>query len=492
MDIKQRTLRSLAVIYFFKFLWMGINFIRSVIIARLLFPQDFAIVALAFTFIYLVEQLFTFGFSKILIHKKNITEDEVNTAFTLNIIQNIIFFLIIYFGAPFVAAFYNKPVLDLVVKLLGFEVLMQCIGFIPRVMLQKEMRFKELESITFFSSILSTIILVVLAFFGFSFWSLVIASLTSRLAQSISFLFLSRINARLCLNKNIVRQYFKSGTIIYATAILTYFHSSIDTMLIGKISGLILLGYYTVAKEWARYFHNMLFAHLNNVLFPSYAYLQDDRPRLALAVKNVFRHAVPIMWPCYIGFLLIAPDFIQVFLGEKWIPAIFLLQILLFSMCFESIGWIFGPISDAIGRFDIRLKIVIFNVCVLALLFPSIGHFWGLPGYGAAVLCAAISSFILSFTLICKRELGLTWKGLWSSIRSVFFSILLMSVVLVGLREIFATSAASVRLFIMLSGGVCTYFLSFFILDRALFKEYWMLLRSLFIKKKVDSQKENQ
>jgi O-antigen/teichoic acid export membrane protein len=354
------------------------------------------------------------------------------------------------------------------------------------------MRFKELESISFFSNIFSTVILIVLAYLGWSFWSLVISSLIGGLIQAVILLFLSRINARLCLKGTIVLQYFKSGTIIYSTALLTYFHSSLDTMLIGKISGLVILGYYTVGKEWARYFHNMLFAHLSQILFPGYAHIQDDRHRLACAVQNVFRIAVPIMWPCYIGFLFIAPDFIRIFLGEKWVPTIALLQILLFSMCFESVGWIFGPVSDAIGRFDIRLKLVLYNVVALALLFPLIGYFYGVLGYGVAVLSVSISSFMLSFWFVCKKELGITWKTLWHNIRNTFMSVCLMSMVLIAINISLKANHAGIRLAIMIGSGVCSYFIFSYLLNRALLKEYVTLLQTLFLKKKNITENEGK
>lgn len=486
MNLKEKTLKSLAVVYFYKFLWMGVNFGRSVIIARLLFPEDFAIVALAFTFIYLVEQLFTFGFSKILIHKKEITTDEINTAFTLNIIQNVIFFLIIYFGSPLVAAFYDKPVLDLVVKLLGFQVLMQCIGFIPRVMLQKEMRFKELESIQFASNIISTIILIALAYTGWSYWSLVLSSIVGALLQSITFLFLSRINARLCLQRSIVRQYIKSGTIIYLTALLTYLRSSIDIMLIGKISGLLILGYYTVGKQWSRYFYTMLFAHLNNVLFPGYAYIQDDTFRLSQALKKIFRLVIPIMLPCYIGFLIIAPDFVRIFLGQKWLPAVPLLQLLLLSMCFEPESWFFIPISDAIGRFSIRLILSVFNVFALLILFPLFGYFGGLIGYGIAIFLVTILSYVVSFWLICKKELGITWKTLWTNIRGVVWSVLSMSIVLVVSQNFLSSYSDLNRLVIKVIGGVCVYCLSFLCFEPSIIlMEYKTIIKSYIKKNKI-------
>ncbi|MBN1493550.1 MAG: lipopolysaccharide biosynthesis protein [Candidatus Omnitrophica bacterium] len=470
-NLRSKTIRNLFVVYSFKVLWMGINFVRSIIIARLLFPEDFAIIALAYSFIYLIEQMFTFGFSKVLIHKKTLSSDELNTAFTLNCIQNVLFYGIMYLGAPFVARFYGNADLILVIRLLGIELLLQILGFIPRVMLQKSLQFKIVESVTFFTSLLSTIITVGCAFLGLSFWSIIIGTLVGKFTQSIVYLYYSKLEARLYLVKSIVKQYFKFGIVIYVTAIVTYLNSSLDTMMIGKISGMVVLGYYAVARQWGRYFLDNLFVYITQVLFPTYAQIQDNIGRMSLAFTKTIKYTIPVIMPFFVGFYLIAPDFVRVLLGAKWLPVIVPLRVMLIAMLFDSLGQMFGPVSDAVGKFQIKLKLSVITLLLMATIFPVLGVMKGLNGFCLAICIVKGIGLIYAYKEICIKILNIKFSSLVLLIRSPLISTLSMIIAICLFQFFLCKYIVSdySQLFLVIITGVITYLTTLLVIDNKIF-----------------------
>jgi len=464
-SLRNRTIGNLAIIFSFKIFVMILSFGRSLILARLLFPEDFAIVALATSVIYLIEHLFVLGFSKVLIHKPKLTQDDLDTAFTLNLLQNSLFFVAAYFIAPLVAGFYEKDVLVDVLQLLSLEFLLQIIGFIPKVLLKKRLQFKALETIDTVCMLIGTTIVIVLAFAGYSFWSLIFASLTERLLASIAYMFVCKSDIHIRLTKKGIKEYLSFGIVIYLAALVTYVCSIMDTFIIGKISTFVILGYYTVAKQWAKYFHLNFFSHASRVLFPTFAHIQGDPHRLRAAVLETLRNAFPFIFAVQIGFMEVVPDFIMVFLGEKWEPSIIPMRILCIAILFESIGWLMDSASDALGKFYIKLRSMLVNLTILVLFFPLAGYLWGTPGYSLAIAVATFCTYATTYYLICFKTLKITFKQFTAIALPTITSSAVMVVITFSITLIL-NSPSALRLALIIVSGAISYLATLSLMDR--------------------------
>lgn len=289
---------------------------------------------------------------------------------------------------------------------------------------------------------------------------------------------LSDIKARLVLVPSIVRQYFKVGLVIYGAAFMTYCNTALETTIVGKLSGLAILGYYTVARDWAKYFHVNFFQYITHVLFPSYAMINDNRKRFKDAVLQTVRYIMPIIVPIYIGFYIVAPEFIVGVLGNKWTEAIAPFRLLLISFIFISCNSFLEPLSDAVGKFEIKLKTSSIRLIMMITFFPLMGFWKGITGYCMALIIIGASLLLYNYWLICVRILSYTWHEFLLVVIKPVIAGIFMSVVLVVLGPTIRCVISNniIILFFKTILGTTLYIGSLLLFDRGLLSGYLSLM----------------
>ena len=261
------------------------GFVRSVILARLLLPEDFGVVALAMFFLSITSQIRDFGFSSALIHRDTDIKEASSTYFVLRVSIALVVVLLTLLAAPLLARLYpSQPQMVSALIALSFLEIVKAVNSTPGVLLRKELEFKYLAILDVASSLAMTIVAPAMALAGLGFWSLVGEQAIAVFVRTISLWGIRRPwQLSLEFNKGIAQWYFRFGSFVFLSSSLTFLLDQFDDFWTGTALGSAALGFYSRAYEFARYPRRVIARPITQVFFPAYAKLQDDRLRLSKA-----------------------------------------------------------------------------------------------------------------------------------------------------------------------------------------------------------------
>jgi len=358
---------------------------RSVVLARLLTPEIFGVMALCLMATRLIEIFTETGFGQALIHQGDQFEEARDTAFTLMVFRGVWLCVLSFVIAPWVAAFYNQPILSETVGAVGLTFLLMGMQNINSVALQKELDFRRLAYMEQVVAVLSFIATIGLAWWLRSVWALVYAQVvTAGITSAMSFIMIpGRVRFR--LNWKIARQLFSYGRYITGVAIVLFLTRELDNALIGKVLGPKLLGFYVAAFTLANIPATNLSKLVSRVMFPLFSKLQHDLPALRQEYARGLRLITSLVVPLSVAIIVLAREIITVLYGERWEPAVMPLQILsVFGLC-RALWMLNGYLYNAIGRPQIDFTTSLARLVLMgAALYPLTMAF-GLPGAALAV-----------------------------------------------------------------------------------------------------------
>lgn len=344
-------------------LWTGLGrvaqqvaqFGLTVILARLLSPEDFGILAMAAVFTGFATTLSDAGFSTALIQKQNIREDHINTVFWVNVASNIFLTALMFLLAPWLAAFYKTPILMPIFRVVGLNFLIGSLGSVHGALLQKEMQFKSIAGISTASVTLSGTLGVILAWMGAGVWSLVVQGIAASLVLTLLRWRFSKWRPRLSFSLEALRELFGFASHLYAFNLINYWSRNGDNLLIGKYFGASVLGAYSRAYMLMLLPITQISSVAAGVVFPAFSTLQKEKER----VRRIYLRAVGVLalvtFPAMVGLAVVAKPFVMTVYGSKWAEVAPLLQILavvgLMQVIGNSLGWLFS----SQGRTDVLL-----------------------------------------------------------------------------------------------------------------------------------------
>lgn len=324
------------------FLWTGIDalinrgfyIVIQLFLAKLLFPEDYGIVAMAAVFIALLEIVNDLGLGSALIQKetKNLTKLHYDTAFWTGLVWSFLLYTIIYFiGTPAIAAFYDEVLLITVLPCMALSILLSPLVSIHRAKLIKSLQFKKIAVVNTISTVSSGLISLYLAYNGFGVWALVFYSVV-KLVVAVPLLFTAtKWVPSLHWNLEAFRLLFGFGVFTLGTAITNVFSQKIDFLLIGKLIGAAALGYYTLAFLITNVLRQQISSVLSKVLFPVYSQLQDEPQKLFSLYLKILSVNALIVYPILLGIFLFSEEILPQFFQDKWNESIKLIKILCIS-----------------------------------------------------------------------------------------------------------------------------------------------------------------
>lgn len=363
----------------------GLSFLRSIIMARLLTPEIFGLMAICSMVIRGIEIFTETGFGAALIHRQQRFEDARDTAFTLWVLRGTGLAVIAFFVAPWIAAFYNQDVLTSMVSLIGVSFILTGFKNVNTIALQKELDFKRLTYMEQIGEVLNTIIAIGLAYWLRDVWALVYAQLASSvISVALSYAMVPG-RPRFRLDPVIARELFSYGKFMTGLAVVVFLTSQLDSAMIGKLLGMEALGFYTVAYTLANIPSTNLSKVIGKVLFPLFSKLQTDLPKLRLEYARGVRLVITMVVPITIGIVVLAHDIVTTLYGARWATAAVPLQVLAIFGCFQALWMLNGFLYNAIGKPYINFNMNAARlVLVLGLLYP-LAVSYGLVGASVAV-----------------------------------------------------------------------------------------------------------
>jgi O-antigen/teichoic acid export membrane protein len=420
-SVAARTVRGSAYSMGASLVTIGLGFVRSVLLARLLAQEDFGVVALALFFLSLSNQLGGFGLTSALIHRSDDLDEAIPTHFVLSIAFGVLTFALVLLAAPVLLHFYSDQP-QMVWALIGFSAvdLFRAINSTPQAVLFKDLDFGYIASIDVASAIVMTIVAPLAAWAGLGFWSLVVERAVGIITRSTMLWIVRRPwTPRWRFNAPMVRWFLRFGSYVFASRGITLLLDRFDDFWIGTTLGPTQLGYYSRAYEFARYPRRVVANPVMDVFFPTFAKLQGDRLKLSQAFYRVISLIIRVGFLFGGGFMLVAPEFIRIFLGERWMPMVFTFRLMLVYTLLDPILNAAGQLTTAVGapKARTRAKLVQLVFFVPAVIMGA--RQWSIDGVAVAADLMLLVGMISLFPQLRKwvdfsvrRMLGFPLLGL--------------------------------------------------------------------------------
>ena len=326
------------------------------ILARLLSPDDFGLLAMATVFVNFAMIFSEMGISSALIQKQDTHDRHYYSAFWFNIVVGLCLTLFFIAVSPLIARFYKKPELVPILAVISLNFFFSSFVIIQQTILTKEMDFRKLAIRDIIAVIISGIVGVVLAYNGFGVWSLVFQSVIFTLANAVLLWTVSSWRPKFSFAMADIKDIFHFSANLTGFNIVNYFARNIDQLLIGKFLGAQALGYYSLAYKIMLYPLQNVSQVIVKVMFPAFARMQGELEKVRIAYMRMIKAISLIVFPLMCSLFAIAPDFVHFVFGIRWTPIIILIQILSLCGLVQSISTTGGSIMLSQGRADMQLK----------------------------------------------------------------------------------------------------------------------------------------
>ena len=351
-----------------------IQFVISVVLARLVMPDQFAAIAMLTIFLAVAGVFVNSGFSSALVRKTNRTQRDCCTVFYFNIVVAFISYIILFVIAPFVADFYNLPELTILLRVMSLTIVISSFSAVHRTLFTAEMNFKALAVYNLVALIISGAIGILLAYKGFQVWALVIQSLVSSVLGTFFVWYKSPWRPSWMFSKQTLKEFFGFGSKLLGSSLLDTIYNNIYGVVIGKFFAHADLAYYNRAQGLTTMTSATPTGVLQSVTYPTMCKMQDDIGRMREVYRKMIKISAFVIFPLCLGIGAVSYPLINVLYTDIWIYAATLLQIIVFAGMWYPIHAINLNLLIVKGRSDLffRLEIIkkIVGVAILVITLP--------------------------------------------------------------------------------------------------------------------------
>ena len=405
--------------------WVGIStaartffqMLTRYILARMLAPADFGLVAMAYIAIDFLEMFREMGFSSALIYHQGETRKAANTTFVTLIVIGAVLVLGSFGIAPAVASFYRTAELTGVMRALSINILISAFGQVQLSLLAKNLAFRERLLPDLVPTVTYGVVAVLLALMGLGVWSLVIARvINSALTVLMAWLVVPWWRPRFEFDRDTARELFNYGKHIVGSSLLVFLITNLDNTFVGRVLGAEQLAYYGFAYSTANLPATHISRIVGQVLFPAYSKIQDDIAALRRAFLRTLHYVSVLSIPVAAGTIAFGGPFIQTLYGDKWAPSIVPLQLLGVYGLVRSVAVNMGTVFKAGGKPNWLTSIAIARLIVMGILLYPAAKYYGIVGVSVLSMVVSIVDFVVSATLtnrIIHGSLTDYVKALW-------------------------------------------------------------------------------
>jgi O-antigen/teichoic acid export membrane protein len=374
----------------------GIGLVVSIILARLLLPSEFGLIAMLGLFMGLAAILINSGLTSSLIRSENLDEEDYSTVFYFNLAVSCLLYVVFLLVAPLLASFYNQPVLTAVIRVYSITFIINAFSAIQITRLNKNMDFKTQLQVSIPSLVVGCSVGIAMAYYGFGVWSLVWSAIIQALVSTIQLWYMSKWMPLWVFNIEKFKYHFHYGIKLMFSGILDIFFTNAYTIIIGKFFAPAQVGYYNRAESLQMFPVSAINSVIGKVTFPLFATIQNDEVRLKIVYKKIMQMVLFLVTPTLVLMAVLAEPLFRFLLTEKWLPAVPYFQILCFNGILYPIHSYNLQILIVKGRSDLFLKLEIVKK-ILIVVIILISFQFGIYGllYGSAigsVLCFFINT----------------------------------------------------------------------------------------------------
>lgn len=392
-NLKSKTKKGLAWSMIERFATQGVQFLFGIILARLLSPDDYGIIAMPLVFLAIAQCFIDSGFSTALVRKPDLTDKDLSTAFYFNIGVGSVCYMVLFITSPLIADFYNTPILSDLLKVTALATLFNPLCAVQQAILTRNIDFKTQAKVSLSGAVVSGIVGLVMAYNGFGVWSLVCQQVGGYFIRTCLLWGLSSWRPQKRWSHDSFRYLWNFGNKILGGALLDTTYNNIYPIVIGKFFSASDLGNYTRAHQFATLPSSNITGVLQRVTFPVLSTIQNEDERLAKIYRKILKLSAFLIFPLMMILSATANPLIRVLLTDKWAGCIILLQIICFSMMWYPIHAINLNLLTVKGRSDLffRLEVIkkVVGISIMCVTIPH-GIIWMVSGGIASSMISLI------------------------------------------------------------------------------------------------------
>lgn len=356
-----------------RFSTQGVNFIIGLILARLLSPSDYGVVGMVGIFFAIAQTFIDSGFGSALIRKNDCNDTDYSTAFYFNIVVGLVCCILLCVASPFIADFFNTPILKDLVKVMSLNMFIGSFAIVHSTKLTHSVDFKSQSIVGLLTAVLSGTMGIFMAYKGFGVWSLVFQQLIATVLRVVLLVAITKWFPKLLFSKSSFKYLFNFGSKILTASLLHTVYANMTTMIIGKFYLPKDLGYYSRGESLATYPSKNITTILQNVTYPVLSKMQDDDKLLIESYRKLIAMtSLVIFWGMFLLTALAKP-LIVVLLTDKWLDAVIYLQVFCFAYMFDHICALNLNILYVKGYSNLVLKLEIIKKTIsIAMIIAAI------------------------------------------------------------------------------------------------------------------------
>jgi len=374
-----------------------IGVVCGILLGRILSPDDYGMMAMISVFSLIAAALQNSGFKTGLANLKNPRHEDYNSVFWFNIIVGISIYIVLFFCAPLIARFYNKPELTSLCRYAFLGFVIASFGTAQSAYLFKNMRVGDQAKTGMIAVVVSSLVGVMMAWKGYAYWSLATQANMFVLVNTILLWHFSDWRPTLEIDFSPVKRMFPFSVKILLSSVLEHINNNVLNILLGVFLGERKTGYYNQAYQWNSKCFSLVQEMVKQVAQPVLVDLQDDHNRQLNALRKMVRFTAFISFPLLLGFGLIARPFIVLALTEKWLPSVELIQIMCFMGAVMPISTLLNNLIISKGRSDTLMWCTLIqgvvNIVLMLITYP----------YGLRTMVTVYAIFNILWVIVLQQ-----------------------------------------------------------------------------------------
>ena len=383
-SLASKTIKSVAWSAIERFSVQAVQFIVSIILARLVAPSEYGLIAMLTVFIAIAQSFVDSGFSSALVQKQNRTEVDYSTVFYFNIVVSFLMYIVLFVSAPYIALYYREPLLELLSRWMGVSLIIKGLSVVQVAKLTVLLDFKTQAKASFIAVMTSGIFGVCLAYYGYGVWALLVHTLLSNLLNTFLLWMFAKWIPKFTFSWHSFNTLFSFGSKLLLSGLLHTVYLNLYTLVIGRKYSATDVGYYNQASLSARFPSVSLMAVISRAIYPIQCNIQDDKELLYSSFIQYLRVSCYIIFPIMVGIAVVAKPLVLVILTDKWLHMSDLLSVLAIAYMWMPVMVLNNQILNVRGRSDYFLKAEIIKKIVgIAIMLVTIP-------FGLTIVCIGI------------------------------------------------------------------------------------------------------
>lgn len=475
VTLARQTIKGIAWLLGSRAWYQFIHFLVSIILARLLLPDDFGLLGMALVFTNFLNTLSDFGLTSAIVQQKDVSDQQLSSIFWFDMLIGLLCAILLIVISPLISIFYKESRIIQILSFLSLNFILLNGNIVPYALAQKALEYGKITRINALAVFISGLIAILAAYLGLGVWALVLQSLSSSLLILILFWFRSTFIPSLNFHLGDLKDIWKYSLNLMGFSVTNYFSRNADYMIIGHYLGSTSLGFYTLAYNLMLFPITNLVGVINQAVFPALAKIQDSPETVAHAYIKSCQYLGFFTIPAMTGLAIFSKEAILTIYGIKWLESASVLSLLCLVALFQPFTSLVGVLFLARGftKWLFRWSLVITPIMIVSFLA---GIKWGIEGVAAGYLIAQFLVLIFGMPFM-YRKVGVSIKQLLEALKIPAISAIIMGIAVYGIRQWLVNISVYSPMIILVIGALAGVLIYSFLLY--LFRKYfWKDIKS--------------